>query len=203
MKALIDLMVTQSWSHHLGVSKCSVWTNWSLRREDIRQTGVAGCRLWGWRGWRSRKLRRAWLPIELGQRLGLDVEVVDQPGHRLLLALCAVQEEPGDRLAGDERILIGHLWTKEVWSWGAVLFLFPLYFKTSLLVTLIEVTTSQWSSQSHRSVGSLLSTVTTCSSPQHRLPNRLNVNTVDERKKKYKCGKKMDKMSFRICFVIF
>ena len=51
---------------------------------------------------------------QLGQRLGLDVEVVDQPGHRLLLALCAVQEEPGDRLAGDERILIGHLWTKEV-----------------------------------------------------------------------------------------
>ena len=61
-------------------------------------------------------MRRAWLPIELGQRLGLDVEVVDQPGHRLLLALCAVQEEPGDRLTGDERILIGHLWTNEVGS---------------------------------------------------------------------------------------
>ena len=122
MKALIDFLVTQSWSHHLGVSKCSVWTNWSLRREEIRQTGVAGCRLWRWRGWRSRKLRRARLPLQLGQRLGLDVEVVDQPGHRLLLALCAVQEEPGYRLAGDERILIGHLWTKEVWSWGAVLF---------------------------------------------------------------------------------
>ena len=45
-----------------------------------------------------------------------DVEVVDQPGHRLLLALCAVQEEPGDRLTGDERILIGHLGTKEVGS---------------------------------------------------------------------------------------
>ena len=57
-------------------------------------------------------MRRARLPLQLGQRLGLDVEVVDQPGHRLLLALCAVQEEPGDRLAGDERILIGHLWTK-------------------------------------------------------------------------------------------
>ena len=61
-------------------------------------------------------MRRAWLPIELRQRLGLDVEVVDQPGHRLLLALCAVQEEPRDRLTGDERILIGHLWTKEVGS---------------------------------------------------------------------------------------
>ena len=201
MKALIDLMVTQSWSHHLGVSKCSVWTNWSLRREDIRQTGVAGCRLWGWRGWRSRKLRRAWLPIELGQRLGLDVEVVDQPGHRLLLALCAVQEEPGDRLTGDERILIGHLWTKEVWSWGAVLF--PYTLKPLCWSLWLRLHPSQWSSQSHRSVGSLLSTVTTCSSPQHRLPNRLNVDTVDERKKMYKCGKKMDKMSFHICFFIF
>ena len=54
-------------------------------------------------------MRRARLPLQLGQRLGLDVEVVDQPSNRLLLALCAVQEEPGDRLTGDERILIGHL----------------------------------------------------------------------------------------------
>ena len=81
-------------------------TNGSMGGQHVWQAVIGGC-LGGWGGRGGRQLRRGRLRLKLA-RLGLDVKVVDHP-CRLPLALCAVEEEPGDGLPWDESVLVRHL----------------------------------------------------------------------------------------------